>query len=170
MLKNSCMKWVSFCIVCILFYFVKNWPPTANWGRSTWKPVVISGTPMTTTPIKRTKRQLRTIPKPTPTNTTSNGSSSSSSYSSHSSNSTIPPTSAPSSHGADGGPRGPRCYTHQTWSDYVNGVRGLYLVVGMISLCFIEVVVSMFSMMCCWAATKLQPSEVSNFCCSLMLC
>ena len=55
----------------------------------------------------------------------------------------------------------PACYTGQPWSDYENGARGLGLGASMIFVCFVELLMSIMSMACCWAATKVQPTEVS---------
>ena len=71
----------------------------------------------------------------------------------------IQPTPKPTN--ATAGPPGPACYTHQTWSDYENGARGVGLGASMMFVCFVELLMSIMSMASCWAATKVQPTEVS---------
>ncbi|CAB4023251.1 Hypothetical predicted protein [Paramuricea clavata] len=73
---------------------------------------------------------------------------------------------SPSTTGASktptGGSSGPNCYTHQTWSDYQNGIRGFGLGASMIFLCFVEILMSLLSSACCWVATKVEPTRVTR--------
>lgn len=52
------------------------------------------------------------------------------------------------------------CYTHQTWSDYENGKRGLGLGASMIFVCSVEILVAVLSFGYCWSAVNVKPTDV----------